>query len=128
MDPQVVLYRAELSGHPNCSEVLSSIEQWVRVGHASIFNSNSIAVRANCPTEVESLTAQAECSSLTTTAATTTITATPTGALNNNGEGFGVIGPVTGGLGGVIFAVGVLTLGAVVMYVYRHKKQRWVVE
>jgi len=121
MDPQVVLYRAELSGHPNCSEVLSSIEQWVRLGHASILNSNSIAVRANCPTEVESLSAQAECSRLTTTA---TITTTPTGALNNNGEGFGVIGPVTGGLGGVIFAVGVLTLGAVLMYVYRHKKQK----
>jgi len=124
MDTQVVLFRAELSGHPNCSQVLSYIEHWVRVGHASVLNNNSISLQASCPIEVESLTAQAECSRLTTTATTTTITTTPTGALNDNGEGFGVIGPVIGGLGGVIFAVGVLTLGAVVVYVYRHKKQK----
>ena len=108
--------------------MLSSIEQWVRVGHASILvQRNSIAVKANCPIEVESLTAQAECSRLTTTATTTTIAAstTTTGALNDNGEGYGVIGPVAGGIGGVIFVVGVLVLGAVVVYMCaRHKKQR----
>jgi len=120
MDPQVVLFRAELSGHPNCSKVLSSIEQWVRVGHASILvQRNNIAVRANCPIEVESLTAQAECSRLTTTATTTTITTTPTGA------GFGMIELVAGGIGGVVFVIGVLVLGAVLVFMCaRHKKRR----
>ena len=61
-DQQVVLYRAELSGHPDCAQVLSYIEQWISGGQTSVIvQSNSIKVYPNCPTEVDSLTAQADC-------------------------------------------------------------------
>jgi len=74
-----------------------------------------------CP----NITAQAECSRLTTNATPTTNTTTPTGALKDNGEGFGMIGPVAGGTGGVVFVDGVLVLGAVLVCMCaRHKKQR----
>jgi len=54
----------------------------------------------------------------------TTNTTTPTGALKDNGEGFGMIGPVAGGIGGVIFVVGVLVLGALVVYMCARLKKR----
>ena len=57
-----VLYRAKLSGHPECAQVLSIIEQWASGGQMSILvQGNSIQVYPNCPIEVDSLTAQANC-------------------------------------------------------------------
>ena len=58
----MVLYRAELSGHPDCAQVLSYIEQWISGGQTSVIvQSNSIIVYPNCPIEVDSSTAQADC-------------------------------------------------------------------
>ena len=63
---------------------------------------NRIEVYPNCPTEVDSLTAQAHCS---------IVTSTP------------IFGPaVGGGVGGVVL-IGII-IGAVVVCVYRHNKQR----
>ena len=71
---------------------------------------NRIEVYPNCPTEVDSLTAQAHCS-----IATPTPTQAPTQAP--------IFGPaVGGGVGGVVL-IGII-IGAVVVCVYRHNKQR----
>ena len=109
-DPQVVLYRAQLFGRPDCAQVLSYTEQWVSGGPSILVQSNSIAVEATCPIEVESLTAQADCVRPTT------------GALNGGG-GFGLIGAVAGGIGGVIL-VGIIVLGAVVVCMCARLKKR----
>ena len=115
-DPQVVLYRAQLSGRPDCAQVLSYTEQWVSGGPSILVQSNSIAVKAICPIEVESLTVQADCVEPTTI----TTSATTAGALNNNG-GFGAI---AGGIGGVMVVAVVLGAVAIVVCMCtRHKKR-----
>ena len=101
-DEQVVLYRAELSGHPNCTQVLSIIEQWASGGQMSILvQGNSIQVYPNCPIEVDSLTAQANCP-----------TPSPNGAIG-------------GGVGGVVL-IGIIIVAVVVTFVCvcRHKKKQ----
>ena len=113
----MVLYRAELSGHPDCAQVLSYIEQWISGGQTSVIvQSNSIKVYPNCPIEVDSLTAQADCVR-PTTFGTDSTTPIATGVE----ESFGIT-PVAGGVGGVVL-VGIIILAAVVvcMCVHRHK-------
>ena len=61
-DQQVVLYRAELSGRPDCAQVLSYIEQWINGSQKSLLvQSNIIEVYHGCPIEVDSLMAEADC-------------------------------------------------------------------
>ena len=113
-NPQVVLYRAKLSGRPDCAQVLPYIDNWVSRGPSILVQSNSIAVEATCPTEVDSLTAQADCERPTS----------GTSAALNSGGGFGLIGAIAGGIGGVIF-VSIIILGAVVVCMCaRLKKKR----
>ena len=119
-DRQVVLYRAELSGHPDCEQVLSYIEQWIRGGQTSVIvQSNSIKVYSNCPIEVDSLTAQADCVRPTTfgTDSTTPIATAVEG-------GFGIT-PIAGGVGGVVL-IAIIVLAAVLacICVHRCKKKR----
>ena len=116
----MVLYRAELSGHPDCAQVLSYIEQWISGGQTSVIvQSNSIKVYPNCPIEVDSLTAQADCVRPTTFGTDSTMPIA-TGVE----ESFGIT-PVAGGVGGVVL-VGIIILAAVVvcMCVHRHKTKR----
>ena len=132
-DQQVVLYRAELSGRPDCAQVLSYIQQRVSEGQAYILvEGNIIEVYPNCPIEVSSLTAQANCSRPTTVGTDSTSPVT-TGVINNEetvaGETPGSSGnivAVVAGVGGVLFT-GIITLAAVVafMCIHRHRnKQR----
>lgn len=119
-DRQVVLYRAELSGHPDCAQVLSYIEQWISGGQTSVIvQSNSIKVYPNCQIEVDSLTAQADCVRSTTFGTDSTMPIA-TGVE----ESFGIT-PVAGGVGGVVL-VGIIILAAVVacMCVHKLKKNR----
>ena len=119
-DRQVVLYRAELSGHPDCAQVLSYIEQWISGGQTSVIvQSNSIKVYSNCPIEVDSLTAQADCVRPTTFG---TDTATPIATAVEGGFG---ITPIAGGVGGVVL-IAIIILAAVVVCicVHRRKKKR----
>ena len=110
-DEQVVLYRAELSGRPDCAQVLSYIQQWVNGSQTSILvQGNSLEVYPNCPIRVQSLTAQTDCVRSTTP-----------------GPDSGSIGIIAagGGVGGVLL-IGVIILAAVVtcMCIYRRKKRR----
>ena len=101
-DGQVVLYRAKLSGHPNCTQVLSYIKQWASEGQTSILvQGNNIEVYPNCPIEVDSLIAQANCS-------------TPENR----------IGAIAGGVGGVVL-IGIIIVAVVVTCVcIRYKKKQ----
>ena len=124
-DRQVVLYRAELSGRPDCAQVLSYTEQWVFEGQTYILvQGNIIEVYPNCPIEVSSLTAQANCSRPTTvgTESTSTITTVAGGTPESSGN----IVAVVAGVGGVLF-IGIIALATVVafMCIQRHRnKQR----
>ena len=111
-DRQVVLYRAKLSGHPNCTQVLSYIKQWANEGQTSILvQGNSIEVYPNCPIEVDSLTAQADC-----------IRPTTVGTHSTPQNHIGAIG---GGVGGVVL-IGIIIVAVVVtcVCVCRHKKKQ----
>jgi len=110
-DRKVVLYRAVLSGLPDCSQVLSYIQQWINGDQVYIFvQGNRMEVYPNCPTEVDSLTAQAHC-----LIATPTPTPTPTQAP--------IFGPaIGGGVGGVVL-IGIIIV-AIAVCIYRHNKQR----
>lgn len=110
-DERVVLYRAELSGRPDCAQVLSYIQQWVNGSQTSILvQGNSLVVYPNCPITVQSLTAQANCVRSTTP-----------------GPDSGSIGIIAagGGVGGVLF-IGIVVLAAVVicMCIYKRRRQR----
>ena len=132
-DRQVVLYRAKLSGRPDCAQVLSYIQQWVFEGQTYILvQGNIIEVYPNCPIGVSSLTAQANCTRPPTVGTDSTSPVT-TGAMNNEGtvagetpESSGNTVAVVGGVGGVLF-IGIIILAAVVafMCIHRHRnKQR----
>ena len=124
-DQQVVLYRAELSGRPDCAQVLSYIQQRVFEGQAYILvEGNIIEVYPNCPIEVSSLTAQANCSRPATVG--TDSTSPITTVAGETSESSGNIVAVVAGVGGVLF-IGIITLAAVVafMCIHRHRnKQR----
>ena len=96
-DQQLVLYRAELSGRPDCGQVLSYIEQWVNGSQNSLLvQSNIIEVYHDCPIEVDSLMAEADC------VTSTSNTPTATGGMN-------IIGAIVGvGVGGVLFITMIL--------------------
>ena len=104
-DRQVVLYRAILSGHPDCTQVLSYIKQWASGGQTSILvQGNSIEVYPNCPIEVDSLTAQANCS-----------TPSPENYI-------GAIGGGVGGVGGVVLII--VSVVVTCVCICRHKKKQ----
>ena len=104
----MVLYRAELSGHPDCAEVLSHIEQWISGGQTSIVvQGTSIEVYPNCPIEVDSLPTQMDCVRSTT--------------IDTVSESVGITA-VGGGVGGVVL-IGIMTPAAVVC-VCRYKHNR----
>ena len=108
-DQHVVLYRAELSGHSDCAQVLSHIEQWVGGGQTHIVvRSTSTAVYPNCPIEVDSLPTQIDCVRSTTT--------------DTGSERVGITA-VGGGVGGVVL-IGIMVLAAVVCVCrYKHKRR-----
>ena len=117
-DRQVVLYRAELSGHSDCAQVLLYIEQWIRGGQTSVIvQSNSIKVYSNCPIEVDSLTAQADCVRSTA--------GTDSGSVEITDVGGGVGEGVGGAVGGVVL-IGIIILAALVacMCIRIHKKNK----
>ena len=117
-DQQVVLYRAQLSGHPDCARVLSYIQQWINGGQTSIVvQSNSINVDPYCPIEVASLTAQADCERSTAV--------TDSGSVEITDVGGGV-GEGVGGAVGIVVLIGIIILAAVVvcMCIRRHKKNK----
>ena len=119
-DQQVVLYRAELSGNLNCTQVLSYVEQWASGGQTSILvQGNSIEVYPNCPIEVDSLMSQADCIRPTTVGTHSTSPVAPgiEGSLGTIAAG--------GGIGGVVF-IGIIILIAVItcMCVRSHKKKQ----
>ena len=114
----MVLYRAELSGHPDCAQVLLYIEQWIRGGQTSVIvQSNSIKVYSNCPIEVDSLTAQADCVRSTAR--------TDSGSVEITDVGGGVGEGVGGAVGGVVL-IGIIILAALVacMCLRIHKKNK----
>ena len=115
-DRQVVLYRAELSGRSDCTQVLSYIEQWVSGSQRSMVVQGSITeVYPSCPIEVDSLMAQTECVRPTTIGPVTeSVEITAVG-------GGGVGGGVGGAVGGAVL-IGIIVLGAVV-YVCMHKNK-----
>ena len=109
----MVLYRAELSRHADCAQVLFFIEQWVNEDRTSILvQGNSTALYPNCPIEVDSTT-QRVCLRFTV--------GTDSGNANVGGT---VGGGVGGAVGGVVL-IGIIMLAAVIAYmcIYR-KKQR----
>ena len=117
-DQQVVLYRAQLSGHSDCARVLSYIQQWINGGQTSIVvQSNSINVDPYCPIEVASLTAQADCERSTAV--------TDSGSVEITDVGGGV-GEGVGGAVGIVVLIGIIILAAVVvcMCIRRHKKNK----
>ena len=117
-DQQVVLYRAQLSGHSDCARVLSYIQQWINGGQTSIVvQSNSINVDPNCPIEVASLTAQADCERSTA--------GTDSGSVEITDVGGGV-GEGVGGAVGIVVLIGIIILAAVVvcMCIHRHKQNK----
>ena len=117
-DQQVVLYRAQLSGNQDCARVLSYIQQWISRGQTSIVvQSNSINVDPNCPIEVASLMAQADCERLTA--------GTDSGSVEITDVGGGV-GEGVGGAVGIVVLIGITILAAVVVYmcIRRHKKNK----
>ena len=114
----MVLYRAQLSGHPDCARVLSYIQQWINGGQTSIVvQSNSINVDPYCPIEVASLTAQADCERSTAV--------TDSGSVEITDVGGGV-GEGVGGAVGIVVLIGIIILAAVVvcMCIRRHKKNK----
>ena len=118
---QVVLYRAILSGHPDCAQVLSYIQQWASGGQMYILvQGNSIEVYSNCPIEVDSLTAQANCS--TSSPENHSSTSSPenhssTSSPENH------IGAIGGGVGGVVLIIVAVVVTCVCVCRYK-KKQR----
>ena len=117
-DQQVVLYRAQLSGHSDCARVLSYIQQWINGGQTSIVvQSNSINVDPYCPIEVASLTAQADCERSTAV--------TDSGSVEITDVGGGV-GEGVGGAVGIVVLIGIIILAAVVvcMCIRRHKQNK----
>ena len=108
-DRHVVLYRAELSGHLDCEQVLSHIEQWISGGQTHIVvQGTSIEVYPNCPIEVDSLPTQMDCVRSTT--------------IDTVSESVGITA-VGGGVGGVVL-IGIMILAAVVCVCrYKHKRR-----
>ena len=108
-DRHVVLYRAELSGHSDCEQVLSHIEQWIGGGQTHIVvQGSSIEVYPNCPIEVDSLPSQIDCVRSTTT--------------DTGSERVGITA-VGGGVGGVVL-IGIMILTVVVCVCrYKHKQR-----
>ena len=107
-DQQVVLYRAELSRHLDCEQVLSHIEEWINGGQTCIVvQGTSTEVYPNCPIEVDTLPTQIDCVRSTT--------------IDTVSERVGVTA-IGGGVGGVVL-IGILILAAIVC-VCRHKKKR----
>ena len=112
-DQRVVLYRAELSRHADCAQVLSFIEEWVNEDQTSILvQGNSTAVYPNCPIEVDSTT-QRVCLRFTA------------GTDSGNADVEGTVGGKVGGAIGGVVLIGIIILAAVIVYmcIYR-KKQR----
>lgn len=105
------MYRAELSRHADCAQVLSFIEQWVSQDQISILvQGNSTTLYPNCPIQVDSTT-QRVCSRLTA------------GIGSGNADvGRTVGGGVGGTVGGVVF-IGILILAAVVAYIYFYRNK-----
>ena len=107
-DRHVVLYRAELSRHLDCEQVLSHIEEWINGGQTRIVVQGNITeAYPNCPIEVDSLPTQTDCVRSTTT--------------DTVPERVGVTA-IGGGVGGVVL-IGILILAAIAC-VCRHKKKR----
>ena len=108
-DQRVVLYRAELSGHLDCEQVLSRIEQWIGAGQTHILvQGSNTGVYPNCPIEVNSLPTQIDCVRTTTT--------------DTVSERVGITA-VGGGVGGVVL-IGIMILAAVVCVCrYKHKRR-----
>ena len=130
-DQQVVLYRAQLSGHSDCAQVLLYIKQWVNGGQSSILvQGNSTEVYPSCPIKVNSLVAQADCVRPTTVGpATESVQITAVGGTVGGtiggvgGEGEAVRGGVGGAVGGVVL-IGIIIPAAVVCictYKNKHK-------
>ena len=109
-DQQVVLYRAKLSGHSDCAQVLLYIKQWVNGGQRSILVQGNITeVYPSCPIEINSLVAQADCARPTTVGPAT--------------ESVEITTAVGGTIGGVVL-IGIIVLAAVVCvctYKNKHK-------
>ena len=105
----MVLYRAELSGHLDCEQVLSHIEQWIGGGQTHIVvQGTSTAVYPNCPIEVDSLPTQIDCVRSTTT--------------DTGSERVGITA-VGGGVGGGVL-IGIMILAAAVCVCrYKHKQR-----
>ena len=113
----MVLYRAQLSGHSDCAQVLLYIKQWVNGGQRSILVQGNITeVYPSCPIEVNSLVAQADCARPTTVGpATKSVQITAVGGAVGGGVG--------GAVGGVVL-IGIIVLAAVVCvctYKNKHK-------
>ena len=107
-DRHVVLYRAELSRHLDCEQVLSDIEGWINGGQTRIVVQGNITeVYPNCPIEVDSLPTQTDC-----------VRSTTTDTVSERVE----ITAIGGGVGGVVL-IGILILAAIAC-VCRHKKKR----
>ena len=133
-DQQKVLYRAQLSGHSNCAQVLLYIKQWVNGGQRSILVQGNITeVYPSCPIEVNSLVAQADCVRPTTVGPATesvqsitaggTVQSMTAGGAVGGAVGGGVGGGVGGAVGGVVL-FGIIILAAVVCvctYKNKHK-------
>ena len=119
-DQQVVLYRAQLSGHSNCAQVLLYIKLWVNGGQRSILVQGNITeVYPSCPIEVNSLVAQEDCVRPTTVGpATESVQSTTVG-----GAVGGVVGGVGGAVGGVV-PIGIIVLAAVVCVCTYKKKHK----
>ena len=106
-DRQVVLYRAELSRHLDCEQVLSHIEEWINGSQTHIVQSNITEVYPNCPIEVDTLPTQIDCVRSTT--------------IDTVSERVGPTA-IGAGVGGVVL-IGILILAAIVC-VCRHKKKQ----
>ena len=108
-DQHVVLYKAELSGHSDCEQVLSHIEQLISGGQTHIVVQGTItAVYPNCPVEVDSLPTQIDCVRSTTT--------------DTGSESVGITA-VGGGVGGVVLT-GIMVLATAVCVCRYKRKQR----
>ena len=121
-DQQVVLYRAQLSGHSDCAQVLLYIKQWVNGGQRSILVQGNITeVYSSCPIEINSLVAQADCARPTTVGpATESVEITTAGG----GVGGGAVRAGVGGAVGGVVLIGIIVLAAVVCvctYKNKHK-------
>ena len=107
-DRQVVSYRAELSRHLDCEQVLSHIEQWINGSQTRIVvQGTSTEVYPNCPIEVDTLPTQLDC-----------VRSTTIDTVSERVE----ITAIGGGVGGVVL-IGIMTLAAIVC-VCKYKKKR----